>query len=525
MSVASLDRTSSALHTVAMTPAAVPSTRGPSGPIDPLTPVLVGVGIVDQHTDDPVAAREPMHLMIDATRAAGLDSGAPDLLSSLDRILVPVGRWQYPSPGATIGAAVGSPAAHTVSAVPGVSQQTILSDAATAIARGDITNALVVGGEAGHRLLRARIEGVELPDDATFANPDRPPDQVLTPEQEILPAHERERGLGVMPVSYYALIDSALRHQRSQSMASRRSEIGRRYARYSEIAAANPWAWDDDALDADTISAARMMAFPYTKHHVSNWNVDQASALLLTSVGEAENRGIDRSRWVFPQAFSEANDAVPVSQRGAMGRCIGAELAAPAVLDAAGCTVEDLDLIELYTCFPVAVDTFAEALALPDDRDTSFTGAMPFAGGPFNNFVLHSTAQLAAHLRNGRGQRGLVSTVSGLLTKQGLAVWGTDPNQHGYQFVDVTDATRQANDQREGAPDHVGEVAVVATTVVHTKAGPEHGVVVGELDDGRRTVACTQDPAVMAALADTDPAAPDWIGRTVSVDRADLMLP
>ena len=48
---------------------------------------------------------------------------------------------------------------------------------------------------------------------------------------------------------------------------------------------------------------------------------------------------------------------------------------------------------------------------------------MSFAGGPFNNFVLQSTAAMIAELRNEPAARGLVTTVSGMLSKPGLAIW------------------------------------------------------------------------------------------------------
>lgn len=127
-----------------------------------------------------------------------------------------------------------------------------------------------------------------------------------------------------------------------------------------------------------------------------------------------------------------------ISSRGELDRCPGAEAAARAALDAASCTADALDFVELYSCFPIAMDLYAEALGLAPDATRSFTGGMPFAGGPFNNFVLHATAQLAKRLRGESGTRGLVSTVSGVLTKQGFAIWGSEANPQGFRAVDVT---------------------------------------------------------------------------------------
>ena len=485
-------------------------------PLPQRTPVIVGAGLVSQRIDDATQAQEPLALMIEAAMDAGTDAGTPRLLRELDRVLVPVGRWNYGDPGRMIATAVGAAGVETVAAMPGVSQQTIMSDAATAIAEGDIDTALVVGGEAGYRLLRARIAGVDVVD----TPPEGEADVVLTPNDKMLPPHERERGLGVMPVGYYALMETAWRHARGLGVDEHAARMAARYARFSEIAAANPHGWDRAEVDHDAIQGARRIASPYGKHHVSNWSVDQASALLLTSAETADRVGVPRENWIFPQAFTEANHMVDVAARRQLHRCIGAEVAGPAALDAAGCSVDDLDLVELYTCFPNAIETYAAALGIRDDRDWSFTGAMPFAGGPFNNFVLHTVAQAVRLLRASRGGRALVTTVSGVLTKQGFAVLGTEPNPHGYQFVDCTDETARRAEVCAIDADYSGPATTAGLTVMHDRAGPQAGVIVADLPDGKRSVAMTTDVVVMGDM-ETD----EFVGRPVDLNGASFTVP
>jgi len=55
------------------------------------------------------------------------------------------------------------------------------------------------------------------------------------------------------------------------------------------------------------------------------------------------------------------------------------------------------------------------------------TGAMPFGGGPLNNYMLHSTAQMVETIRNNQNKIGLVTGVSGLMTKQGICLWASEP--------------------------------------------------------------------------------------------------
>ena len=55
----------------------------------------------------------------------------------------------------------------------------------------------------------------------------------------------------------------------------------------------------------------------------------------------------------------------------------------------------------------------------------TITGGEAFAGGPWNNFVLQTTAAMVERLRGHRDVQGLVSTLSGLVNKPGLAVYST----------------------------------------------------------------------------------------------------
>ena len=470
----------------------------------PHTPVLVGVGLVMQREEDPEQAREPLALMIDAARAAGTDCGQRALLAEIERIAVPVGRWSYRNPGRLIGAALGATRTTSISAVPGVSQQTLLSDACSAIARGDLSTAMVIGGEAGYRLQCARRAGIELNDTVSTDLPDLE----MTPHDDMLPDYEQATGLGSMPVGYYAIVDSAFRHARGFSTGAYRDRIADRYSRFSAVAATNPHAWLRRHISAaeirDSSANNPMLAFPYTKLHNSQWSVDQASALLFCSVEKAQQLGIARERWVFPQVFTEANHMVNITARGALDRCVGAELAGRAAFTQAGCTPDELDFLELYSCFPVAVESYAHELGIPESIDWTSTGAMPFAGGPFNSFVLHTVGQMAARIRAQPHSRGMVTTVSGIITKQGFGIWGADPNPHGYEFVDVTRDVVAATDEREVVADYHGAATVAGYTVLYDRAGPQRGVVVVDLPAGKRSIASTDDPRVMTHMITTE---------------------
>jgi acetyl-CoA C-acetyltransferase len=266
----------------------------------PLSPVLVGVAAIQQKLADYQQALEPVALMEQALRGAAADAGSPGLLQRAGEILVPKGIWGYSDPGRLLADALGAVAANTVLGEIGVSQQTLITRACQRIASGEVAVAMVVGAEAKYRSLCASKAAGEAGETVQL---EVEPDVLLLPEDELWSEVESAAGLG-MPVGYYAIMDSALRYRQGLSPDEHRDQMAQMYARFSEIAAANPDAWSDHALDAATIRdpspGNRMLAFPYTKLHNSQWNVDQAAGLIFCSAGLAEELGIERSKWIFP---------------------------------------------------------------------------------------------------------------------------------------------------------------------------------------------------------------------------------
>lgn len=64
------------------------------------------------------------------------------------------------------------------------------------------------------------------------------------------------------------------------------------------------------------------------------------------------------------------------------------------------------DTPEFYSCFPAAVRVQQRELGLPLDGTPSVMGAMPFAGGPFNNFTYQATAAIVRRVRERPGSAG-----------------------------------------------------------------------------------------------------------------------
>lgn len=479
--------------------------------IPPRTPVLVGVGVAMQREEDPARALEPIDLMLQAVRAAGDDSGAPALLAALDSVAVPRGRWRYRNPAGEIARAVGAAGATTIVSSVGVLQQTLIADACEAIADGKVESALVAGSDAGYRILRAKLAGER----ASERDQADDPNVQLEPKAELRHPAEEAAGLK-MPVGLYAILDSARRAAAGLSVDVHRDRLAARYARFAEIAAANPQGWTRTPLEAATIRDGGprnpMQAFPYTRAHCSTWNVDQAAALLLCSAERAEALGIDPSRWVFPIASAESNHMIALSARADLARSPGAEAVARAVLDAGGIAAADVDLIDLYSCFPVAIDAFADPLDLPPDRDLTITGSMAFAGGPYNNYFFQATARAAELLRAGAGRTALLSCVSGVLTKQAFALWSTEPAKNGFVRRDVTAETAATAAEKPVVEQYTGAGQVAGYTVLHTRGKAPRAVALIDTDDDARALAVSEAGETIAAMESEE-----WVGRRVQV--------
>ncbi|CAA0126351.1 Uncharacterised protein [Halioglobus japonicus] len=464
------------------------------------TPILVGVAAVQQKMDDYKSAREASALMEQALRDAATDAGSAELLTQADEIMVPRSLWGYSDPGRLVADALGADSATTLLAEFGILQQSLLTRAAARIEAGEARVVLVTGGEAKYRSLCAEKAGDKA---VETAQTDVEPDITLRPEDEMWSPVESAAGLG-MPVGYYAILDSALRHKQGLSVDEHRDQMAEMYSQMSELGAANPDGWSDQAVPAEHIrdhsAANRMLAFPYTKLHNSQWNVDQAAGLILCSVGVAESLGIARSKWIFPRAFTESNFMSVVASRKDLGASEGFRIAGNVAMELAGVDFNDIRLCELYSCFPYAVRVQLQEFGMTSQHNVSVTGGMTFGGGPLNNFVFQATVKMAQLLREDPAEVGLVTTVSGMLTKQACALWSATPGADGWACADVTEQVSRESGVCELVADYAGSGLVAGYTVLYQGLDPWRAVAVFDLSDGSRTVAYSEEPEMLAHM-------------------------
>jgi acetyl-CoA C-acetyltransferase len=474
------------------------------------TPVLVGIGTATQREDDFRCAFEPMDLMLQAVRAAGADTGSAGTLAGTQWIAVPRGRWRYTNPAGEIARSLGATGARTVLTSVGVLQQTLIGEACGRIARGEAHTTLVAGADTGHRLLRAKIAGER----ASERSEQGAPDDFWQPKEELRHPVEIRAGLN-MPVGLYALMESAFRHARGWGLEEHRDRLAKLSVQFSAVAADNPEAWSRRTVQAEEVreSGPRnpLQAFPYNRFHCSSWSVDQAAALLFCSVSQARTLGIAPERWIYPLASTESNHMVAVSARARLDECVGARVAGRAALDHAGLRPEALDLTELYSCFPIAVEAYAQALGLSLNGPLTVTGGMNFAGGPYNNYLFQSTARTARLLREGHGRSALVSCVSGVLTKQGFGLWSREPGP-GFLQQDFSEEVARELATLPVIEEHQGPARVAGCTVLPEAEGRLRGLLLVDTPQAQRVLAWTHNEALIGALQSEE-----FVGRTVHV--------
>lgn len=481
---------------------------------DDRTPIIVGVAQVEQREDDPNHAKEPLELMIEAVQAAGADCGNPTILGVADSVRVVRGMWGYGNPARAVAERIGASGAETgLTSLGGNYVQALTNRTCLDIQSGKKGVVIVTGGECGRTQARARKAGMDLSWNPASAAPGANPtprkrstedganDQADEPDLFLgsnkVTRHEAELKRGIeRPIQFYPMFETALRHHNRETVAGHLQRISELWAGFNQVAVDNPHAWIRSSMSPEDIRTAsatnRPISYPYMKLMNSNNSVDQGAALILTSVGRARGLGIPEQRWVYPYAGAEAWDHLYVSERDNLHSSPAIRFAAAKLFELTDLGVDDLDFVDLYSCFPAAVQVSANEIGIPQSRPLTVTGGLTFAGGPLNNYVMHAVARTVELLRSKPGSRGLVTANGGLLTKHALCIYSGVAPEKPFSWADLQ-AEVDATKRRQVAIDHHGSVTVESYVVMYGVHGPNVAHTACLLDDGTRTWANVTD--------------------------------
>jgi acetyl-CoA C-acetyltransferase len=386
-----------------------------------------------------------------------------------------------------------------------------MHDACLSISRGDLDIVLVTGAEAMYtRTLARRIPGAPRLDWITQDADSTPPPVPFGVDKAGASELEVSRGV-LLPVHAYPLFENALRAANGWTMEEHAARIGALWARFSEVASDNPYAWFRTPRTAAEIVTPgpdnRMISFPYPKLCTANMQVDQGAGYIVCSVGAAQAAGVPEERWVFPLAGADGNDHWYISERSELHRSPAIRLAGGAALELAGIGADDLSAIDLYSCFPVVVQMAARELGLPLDdpaRPLTLTGGLTFGGGPGNNYTAHGIAAAVSALRVSPGSVGLVTGNGWYATKHSIGIYASRPPAHGgsqpFAWRDVQSEINALPRCRVDA-EATGRVVVETYTVTFDRSGgAERGIVACRTPDDTRAWGNISDADTLASL-------------------------
>ena len=450
--------------------------------------------------------------MADAARNAASDSGASAaLLAAIDSVAVirsfsdtaprfrsPFGRLANPpwSLARRIGA---SPRELVYTPGGGNMPQVAINRACERIALGESGLALVVGAEALRTELAARRAGVSLDwsEDAPA-----PPDE-WGGHRMGFSEHEAAHGMRAA-IHMYPLFEQAIRGARGRSLEEHRCAMGRLFSRFAEVASRNPLATRRRVYSADEIATPTaenpLVGYPYTKLTTANAYVDQAAAIIICSESKADEFDIPREKRVYLHGCAQANDHWFVTERANFHSSPAIRRVVSKTLDMAGKTLAEVAYFDIYSCFPSAVEIACQEIGLSEDdpRGLTVTGGLPYFGGPGNNYVTHAIAEMVNRLRSHPGSFGLVTANGNYVTKHAAGLYSTVPPVKPPRREDPA-VLQHELDQLPKAPfteQPRGAATIETYTVMHSKAGPELGIVVGRLtENGMRFIANTSNNA------------------------------
>lgn len=485
------------------------------------TPVLVGCGDVTDLTTPVEAGRSPFDLIAEAGRRALADAVAPGLGQAIDtvamlrlfsdtshRFATRLGTSTNPprSVAQRLGITAGR---HLYTWNGGNMPQYLVNQFAEAISRREMRAAVVLGGEAlrtQHGVERANL------DVSWHEDPGGEPELIGEPRRG-WSDHEDRHNMRAA-ITMYPLFENAIRGRRQHSVPEHLLAMGRLFARFAAVAAQNPLATRRQGFSAERLATVdadnRWVGFPYPRLMNANAFIDQAAAFVMTSVGTARELGVPQYKWVYLHGCADGHDHWYVSERSDLASSPAIGGGARRALAMAGRTLADIGVLDLYSCFPSAVEIGCEEIGLAEDdpRGLTITGGLPYFGGPGNNYVTHSISEMMRRLRADPGSFGLVTANGNYVTKHSFGVYSTAPVAGAWrrESPGVLQAELDALPKAPFTEQPAGRARIETYTVMHGKNAPEFAVVLGRLDaTGERFLANTPaDAATLVDLRDRD---------------------
>jgi len=276
------------------------------------------------------------------------------------------------------------------------------------------------------------------------------------------------------PIHIYPLYENAFRAHRGQSLKANNEESAKLYAQFSEVAEKQLYAWNygrrTDVKTIGTVSEKnRMICFP-CECGVLIWflrdsladvfldpllmnafnTVNLSAACILTSTSHARALGIPESKWIYPLSGAGTKDADEFWLRPNYFTSPSISRSLDAALELAGLDGPSIDLLDIYSCFPIVPKLAAHHLGLPvidGDKSLTLLGGLTSFGGAGNNYSMHALTEMVRALRQGRGRNGLVLCNGGVLSYQHVVVLSKE-HRGGHVYPQANPLPKQITDEK-----------------------------------------------------------------------------
>ena len=403
------------------------------------------------------------------------------------------------------------------SEVGGETPQRLVNQMAESIHKGEIRSALIVGAEALGTVRSAVRQGIKLDWTESVLGDfdDLWPDKAMATENEI------QHGI-TYPIQVYALFEQARRFQTGLSLEEYREEVGRLFAPFSKVAAQNSFSFfpfERSPLEISTPSDQNfLICEPYCKWMVAQDGVNQGAAVVMTSIRQAKEFGIPEQHWVHLRAYADV-DELPLLERQDLAGSRAQEIALEKIFVDSGLALSDIDLLDLYSCFPIAVFSACRYLGLPIDgtKSLTLTGGLPFFGGAGNNYSLHAIAEVVLSLRKTPVINALVVSNGGYLSKHSVGLYSSE-GEKPWKIRSSEDSQMLLdNSERVSVIEQATGLAVVETYAAqYSRSERAGGFILGRMISNNArfmAIADSRDKETVRHLFDKQP-----IGKKIGVE-------
>lgn len=477
----------------------------------PRLPVMIGAATVSGAKTLSEAGHnpsDPINLMARAVEQAVKDSGVLGLLNHVDLTAVVGGLWSYRNPGELVARRLGvNPGRTLVTDFGGQVPVQLCAAIAERIQSGEIEVAVVIGGEtnATRRAMSRSGTRAARSEDHTASPDEFWGDPLVMGDEAAV-----DRGAD-LPRNAYAVLESALRARRGETLDEARDRAAQICFAYSLVAATNPHA-ANGAMSASEIREPsrtnRMVSWPYTKAMCANNTVDHAGAIIMCSHAAADRLGVATAKRVYPHAYVQGKDTATLAERLDVSETPGLRGTCGSLAAAIG-GIDRVAHFELYCCYPSMVTLTAEALGISLDRTLTVTGGLGFVGAPINFAAGEGLIGMIERLRSDPGSIGVVQANGGFASKHAFGAFSSTAPSGDCQILEYVPSGAS---RRVAAADACGRAVVDGITVEYDRSGPSRAIALVRYDDGARGWTNSDDLALMKSATEVE-----WVGRTVRV--------